>query len=217
MKQKLWTAVSALAALGLAGLACSPSSMLSGDGSLFKDDFSNDNSGWGVGTDDTSSVEYEGGKLVMKVFEENYFVWSPSSEEKMENIHIEVTAENVGGEESTGFGIMCHMQVVDSYYSFLVASTGEYAIIKTQLARDDEILASGTSDDIKENAESYRIGTDCGNGKLTLYVDGVEIDSVSDDTYTDGTIALFTSTYDDKDAEVHFDDLVVTEIKAAAK
>src|SRR3972149_914062 len=59
-------------ALAVAALACAVPSLPGGDGSLFKDDFSSSDSGWGTGTDSESSVEYAGGALVMQVFLDNY-------------------------------------------------------------------------------------------------------------------------------------------------
>ena len=49
-----------------------------------------------------------------------------------------------------------------------------------------------SSDLITKNASSYRVGADCGNGNLTLYVDGQQIASVSDASYTSGGVAVFT-------------------------
>jgi len=54
---------------------------------------------------------------------------------------------------------------------------------------------------------------DCGGGVLTLYVNGQQIDSVSDSTYVSGTVGLFASTDDvSGGASVIFDDFVVTKL-----
>ena len=45
---------------------------------------------------------------------------------------------------------------------------------------------------IPNNASSYRVSADCGNGRLTLYVDGQQIASVTDNTYGTGRAGLFT-------------------------
>ena len=55
---------------------------------------------------------------------------------------------------------------------------------------------------------------DCGNGRLTLYVDGQLIDSVSDDSYTDGTSGLLVWSGEDiASADVSFDDFLITSLK----
>jgi hypothetical protein len=64
---------------------------------------------------------------------------------------------------------------------------------------------------IAQNKDTYRVGADCGNGILTLYVDGQVIDSVPDSTYTSGFVGLFTWSGDNvSTADITFDDFLVT-------
>ena len=57
------------------------------------------------------------------------------------------------------------------------------------------------------------MGADCGKGTLTLYVDGQQIASVSDLSYTGGGVALFTwSAEEATTTDVSFDDFVMTEL-----
>ena len=207
----------AVASLAVALLACALPKLPVGDGALFKDSFSNTDGGWGLGTDTQSSAEITDGEMVMQVFQSDYFVWSVPGEKDLENVHIEVVAKNTGGAAGTAFGIVCAHQVTDQFYYFVVTSNGDYAIAKTALAQDDVFLTNNdqlaTSPDITANAASYRLGADCAsNGTLTLYVDGKQIDSVSDSTYTKGDVGLFTWTGNDPFTEIHFDDFVVTSL-----
>jgi hypothetical protein len=86
----------------------------------------------------------------------------------------------------------------------------------TALAIDDVFLTNNdqwaVSDSITQNAASYRIGADCGNGALTLYVDGKQIDSVSDTSYAKGDVGLFAWTGTETSAAIQFDDIVVTSL-----
>ena len=55
---------------------------------------------------------------------------------------------------------------------------------------------------------------DCGNGTISLYVDGQLVDSVKDDTYTNGTAGLIAWSGEDVNAaDVSFDDFVVTSLE----
>ena len=71
-----------------------------------------------------------------------------------------------------------------------------------------------TSDLIAENSASYRLGADCGNGTLTLYVDGQQIASVSQihriqpalSVYSHGVRKISSA------ADVTFDDFVMTKL-----
>jgi len=217
MNKKIFTGLFAIASLILASLACSTSSLL-GNGSLLEDDFSNSDSGWGTGTDADSAIEYVNAGLQMKIFTSNFFVWSTPDDQDYENVHIEVTVINNDTDSTTAFGILCDQQVTDSaFYYFAMTPAGEYAIAKASIATSDVFLTNNdkweTSDAIAVNAASYRVGADCGNGTLTLYVDGKQIDSVSDSSYTTGGVGVFTwSAEDVAAADVTFDDFVMTKL-----
>jgi hypothetical protein len=184
---------------------------------LFKDDFVPGRGEWGTGSDADRTVEYVEETLSIKIPAANYFVWTTPNDEDYSNVHIEVTAYNHNTDSHSGFGIICNQQFIeDSMYYFVVTPAGEYAIVLAALAQDDNFLTNGgweTSDLIARNAESYRIGADCGNGKLTLYVDGQVIASVDDSTYAAGGFALFGLSGQQTGAtEVRFDDFVMTQL-----
>jgi hypothetical protein len=181
---------------------------------LYEDDFAGDGrTSWGIGTDAESSVEYLNDGLNMQLFKENYIVWSSPNDQEYENVHMEVTVLNNGTDSSTAFGFMCDQQypITDSRYYLAITPGGEYAIGKAALALDDVILSNngewGKSDLIAKNADSYRLGADCGNGRLALYMDGQLIASATDTTYTKGSVTLFIWSSDKiNTANVTFDD-----------
>ena len=216
MNNKLSRVLLAIAVLLSASLACNA---LAG-GPILEDDFEGD-SNWGIGTDSDSSVEYSNGGLRMQIFTENYFVWSTPDDQDYENAHIEVTVLNNGTDSTTAFGILCHQQAVtDSFYYFAITPGGEYAIAKAALAQTDVFLTNNDqwaqSDVIAQNAASYRIGADCGNGTLTLYVDGQQIASVSDTSYVNGGVGVLAwSGEEAATADVTFDDFVMTKLETA--
>lgn len=210
MNHKLPKVFLAVAALILSSLACSAL----GGGALLEDDFAGSDSTWGTGTDSDSSVEYVNDALKFFVSRDYYFVWSTPNDEDYENIHVEVTANNNSSDSTGAFGIICNMQITDTSYYFAVTGAGEYAIGRYTLT-DDVLLTNGgqwsDSDLITSGASSYRIGADCANGTLTLYVDGQKIDSVSDTTYTSGNVGLFAWSGEEVNGtDVSFDDFVVT-------
>ena len=184
---------------------------------ILSDDFSSTR--WGTGTDADSAVEYENGALQMIVYTPKYFVWSTPNDQDYQDIHMEVTAINNGTDSTTAFGLMCNQQVGadNSFYYFAIRSTGEYAIVKATAGESDVILTNnaqwGVSDLIAKDAASYSIGADCGNGTLTLYVDGQQIDSVSDASYVSGGVALYVSTGQEVvSTNISFDDFLMTEL-----
>jgi hypothetical protein len=185
---------------------------------LLSDDFSS--AQWGTGTDSDSSVEYANEALNFNVFTKNYFVWSTPNNEEYQNVHLEVTVLNNGTDSTTGFGLMCNQQASakKSFYYLAMTPAGEYAIAKATVDQSDVFLTNNdawaASDLIAKDASSYRVGADCGsNGTLTLYVDGQQIASISDVSYSSGGIAVFTwSGEEATTTNVSFDDFLMVEL-----
>jgi hypothetical protein len=221
--------VSLIVVLTAAGLACnaigsaiSPTKAPSGGNAgdiLMSDDFTDSRHGWGTGTDADSSVEYVGGGFAMTVFKTHYFVYSMPNDHAYQNVHIETTVENKSAEDLATFGIMCDKQAAsEAYYYFAISPDGEYGISKAAVNQDDVVLTNSgnwnTSTWIPRNAKTYKIGADCGNGVLTLYVSGRKIASVQDDTYNKGKVGLFAwSGEQQSGTSVVFDQFVVRWLK----
>ncbi len=221
----------AIASLALAALACQAMASGGDDGGavdpnvptstpsprvIFSDDFSS--SKWGTGTDNDSSVEYANEALQMIVYTKNLFIWSTPNTEEYQDIHMEVTAINNDTDATTAFGLICNQQAVkDNFYFFAVTPAGQYAIAKASEGQKDVFLTNedqwAVSELIPKEAPSYRVGADCSNSTLTLYVDGQEIASVSDSSYISGSVALFTFSGEEATTtDVSFDDFLIMEV-----
>ncbi|MCI0550802.1 MAG: hypothetical protein L0287_07600 [Anaerolineae bacterium] len=217
MNINLRKVVLAISALALASLGCGAFSSLFG-GPLLQDDFSSGSGNWGIGTDADSSVEYANSGLQFLVFTPNFITWSSPNATDYQNVHIEVTARHNDANPTTAFGVFCNeLGTTESFYYFVITPGGEYAIAKAEVGQTDIFLTNNdqwaSSDLITQNAASYRVGADCGNGTLTLYVDGNQIASISDATYTTGRVGLITWSGDEApSADVVFDDFVVTSL-----
>jgi hypothetical protein len=208
-----------IAALGIAALACGGGT--SGPRVLFRDDFSNSNSGWGEAEDETALREYRDGEYVFEVYDTGWFIWNNPGENGLSNTHTTVTATNVGEAEDPTFGVICGYEDENAFYYMGIGPDGYYAIVRVE-GEEDIFLTSDEnlwvqSDDIEINANSYKLEAICAeDGTLTLRVNDVEIDSVQDtaDTlYTEGDIGLFALSFEQTPVEVHFDDLQVIEIE----
>jgi hypothetical protein len=185
---------------------------------LIDDDFSAEN--WNVVTDDRKSITYRGDALNVQVFKPEYFVWTRPNSDTYRDVHIEATmVNNTGSDDQTAFGFICDQQTdnSDNFYYFAVTPTGDYAIARAVKDKDDVVLSNNnkwaTSDLIAKNAASYRVAADCAEGQLTLYVDGNQIASVSDSTYTEGSVGLLV--WSDTDAtktDALIDDFRLTQL-----
>jgi len=122
-------------------------------------------------------------------------------------------------DSNTAFGLMCNQQEGgDSFYYFAITPNGQYVIAKAITGENDLFLTNDDtwdySDVIPREADSYRVGADCGaDGTLTLYVNGEEVDSVTDDAYSSGGVGLVAwSAEDATNTDVSFDDYLLADL-----
>ncbi len=182
---------------------------------VLSDDFSSQS--WGTGTDTDSAVEYVNEALQFIVFTKNWFVWSTPNGEDYSDIHMEVTVINNDTDTTTAVGLMCNKSSGSNFYYLAFTPAGQYAIAKAVEGQTDLFLTNNDawakSDLIAVDAPSYRVGADCGNGTLTLYVDGQKIDSISDSSFSSGQVAVLAwSGEDATNTNVSFDDFLMTEL-----
>ena len=183
---------------------------------IFRDDFSSPQ--WDAGQDIGSDIEYVNDALNFVTFTSNVFVWSTPNDEVYKDIHMEVTVLNHDTDPETAFGFICNKSEGGDFYYLVITPGGQYAIALAKDGAEDVFLTNNDqwayADLITENSDTYRIGADCGNGMLALYVDGQEIASVADSTYTEGGVALmiWSAEEEGKKANVSFDDFVMMEL-----
>jgi hypothetical protein len=201
-------------------LACSSFSLPGGGGGgngnakvLLKDDFSKTGN-WGTGTDSDSSVEYTNGGLQFIVYSGYYITWSNPDTKTYQNYHVEASVKNESPDPLAIFGFICHEQETQSFYYLGVAADGYYTISKSQSGQDDVTLTKGDTTAVPAGGgDPFTIGADCGNGNLALYVNGQQVATAQDTSFTSGKVGLFAWTDKQTDgANVTFDNFVMTEL-----
>ncbi|MFZ5909038.1 MAG: hypothetical protein ACOYYU_03375 [Chloroflexota bacterium] len=213
----------------LASLACSLVSNLPGLGDpgsagpdqpadvLFQDDFSDTSSGWDQYSDSEGLTDYDNGAYRIRVDATEYTYWAnPSQEALPADVRVEVDATKAGGPDANDFGVICRYREEEStadFYQFVVTSDG-YAGIVLVIANDQTVLSQDALlqpyDVINQGEASNHITAECIGSTLTLYVNGVQVDSVTDTTLTSGDVGLIAGSYDESGVDIRFDNFVVT-------
>jgi hypothetical protein len=204
-----------VAVLMVAALACDDGDPPPGSGAvLFEDDFADDGGGWDTTTTAGYSLTISNGEYVVTATEPAFYLSSVAGE-FLWDMHIETTIRNVGEATDHAFGVICNYQDTNNHYFLGIGADGYYAIVLVQdgvtqrLSSDEDVWVF--SDDIPQNASSYQLGADCADGRLALYVNGEEIAAVNDSTFVSGDVGVFVATFEQGNAEVRFDNFVVTE------
>lgn len=216
----------ALAVLVLVALACSFSTVntpttqppAGGGGNtrqiLFQDDFSNTNSGWDRINDDSYSTNYENGGYRINIVPSSYAVFANPYQSFQNDVRVEVDATKIGGpDDNNAFGVICRYQDVDNFYFFYISSDGYVGIgidnagTKTFISSSDGYMTTDSS--INQGAASNHLRADCIGNTLTLFVNGTQVATATDGTFTGGDVGLVARTFTVAGTDIMFDNFFV--------
>lgn len=190
--------------------ANSNASLRSGD-VLFKDDFSNSNSGWGEWTKEGALVAYDpSGGLRILVTETQYDFWSVSGRQ-FSDVQMEVDAMLIGGPTDNDFGLICRYLDESNFYMLLVSSDGYYGIAKMKdgqysMIGSDQLQYSMA---IAQGQSTNRLRGDCVGQNLVLYVNDQKLMETVDGDFASGDVGLLAGAYDEPSVDILFDNFVV--------
>jgi len=176
--------------------------------SLFRDDFSNTNSGW---PNQAGQAYYTGGGYGIVVDDIRSTI-SATHGQNLSEVVIDVTATKIGGPDENLFGVVCRYQDQNNFYFLAVSSDGKYGIGK--FVNGQETLLG--ADDMQPNIIIHQGNTtniltaSCTGNTLQLTVNGTQLATVQDDTFSSGDVGLLVGTFGLQGAYILFDDFIVS-------
>jgi hypothetical protein len=177
---------------------------------LFRDDFSNPDSGWNRIAGDSGLTDYDDGLYRILVNTTYTDIWSRPNLE-FSDVRIEVDTLKVGGDRNNRFGLICRAIDNDNFYTFIISSDGYYGIgkIKEQQFSLIGMDALQPHQAIKVGSTLNRLRADCVGDKLSLYVNGEMIAQANDIDFPFGDVGLIAGTYETSGADIRFDNFFV--------
>lgn len=171
---------------------------------LFSDSFQNNNKGWDL-TSKTGefSVAVGGGSLALED-DNNRLLWELLPGGKTyDNFLLNVDAVLSKGTQDNGYGVYIRgasNQTVDiaTYYRFELYGDGSFAIFKGTLdaadtSQSSSLVSNTSSSAILKQGQVNHISILAARSTLSLIVNGQLIKTITDNSYTSGSIALFVS------------------------
>ena len=182
---------------------------------IFQDDFSSDNGAWDVLLNDPELLlEFYNGGYRMTAIKKDVVYSSVPYYNFPANVSIEVDLAQTAGTQNTAMGIICrntYSSNGDSMYFFVIYKDGTAEIDKyvfgqkTNLAGSNNIISS-----IHTGNATNHMRVDCVGNTFTMYVNGAQLFSVTDNSLVDGDPGLMIGTSDEEDAVVLFDNFMVS-------
>jgi pectate lyase len=223
MNKKVFVAIAVLLAAVLActfGGPTSPTQVptTGGGGStgptvLFQDNFSSTSSGWDRTTDASYTTDYTSGGYHISVTPENYSAFANPYKIFPNDVRIEVDATKAAGPDDNSFGVQCRYQDTQNYYFFYISSDG-YTGIGIDKAGTKSIISSSdgnliSDSNINQGSATNHIRADCIGSTLTLYVNGTQIATATDSSFSGGDVGLMARSFTTGGVDILFTNFFV--------
>ena len=186
-------------------------------GVIFEDDFSDPNSGWGVGSDEEGEGKYEEGgyRGVVTKADRTLSTVNPRIGE-LGDFSVEVDAKSIVADRYSYCGVIFR-QRGDEFYMFAIRSGEEAYQIDAQTygiwkydGADWHTLKDWTrSNYIEKGTSTNRLKVTCSGAQITVYVNGHKLATVTDDSLGRGVVVLAFGSGLFGKADVLFDNLTI--------
>jgi hypothetical protein len=154
---------------------------------FFTEEFTSNINNWHyeilIGDESDFSQSLENGRLVMRLDEQSLYVYNFYDPYVYEDVRIDVETINMG-RNSNNINIICRNSS-SGWYEFTVQNDGLYSIWVYDAAGNTgyNMLWSGGSTAIQMGQAANDISVVCKGNKLSLYINGSETKTVTDNKY----------------------------------
>ena len=171
---------------------------------LFSDNFSSDANGWNLQSSPGNyAVSLNNGTLTMEM-DKNQLLWELlPGERTYSDFTLLVTAVLDRGDQNNGYGVYIRGAAnaesdLATYYRFELYGDGSYAIFKgvtdaSGVSSDSKIVGYTLNAAIKKQGGANQIMIIAKGGTLSFIVNGQLLKTITDNSYTSGSVALFIS------------------------
>jgi len=175
-------------------------------GVLFDDNFSSkqvsEKNGWGFVTTDDADVIWSPGKLTQVVTKKDY-TYTSWTGKIYKDVAVEVEAQPSSDSRIVwaGYGITFGIgeRGVQDSYNFVTTTTGQYFLRKWVDGKvvKPYLVETTSSAYVQPRPSKNRLGVLIEDSKISLYINGYLVQTVTDDSYRGGKVGVFTSTSSD--------------------
>lgn len=171
---------------------------------LFQDDFSADQGEWGI----VNGITIDGGQINLRVEQPSNYVWSTIGP-NYADVDFQVDAEKLGGPDDNSFGQVFRFQDEKNFYTFEISSDGYYTVNKYEDGVWSNLIDWTASPLINQGQARNQISTIIQGNYYTFLINGVQVDSMTQDGPADGGVGLIASSYAEPNVDIGFDNVLV--------
>jgi len=186
---------------------------------LFTNNFDSSLVGWAIlqaGNDAVPVVSTENSTLRLQLDSSYTWIYALYGAFDYSDVYIEAQYNNSALSPASA-GLVCRYSETDGWFEYNVSTDGTYNVLYGQWLdtgiADYLPIIDGLYKDAKQSGELQKIGLNCADTTLRLYIDGVIVRSVDVSSYElgEGKAGLSASSYENTPVIVVFDSITVGE------
>ncbi len=174
----------------------------------FQDDFSNPTRGWASLSTPDYYANYGHGGFLLYIRAANTSLHSTAPiKETITDARVEADVIKGAGPDDAAFGVTCRVQDFDNFYYFNISAGGRYELVKAVKGEFHRLYMEKAqpSSAIKQGNTTNRLRLDCVGNRLTGYINGMQVITVTDDQFSSGDVGIKAEAFDNGDINVRFD------------
>lgn len=182
---------------------------------LFYDNFAPGQTGaWLLEQDEVGKTAVLNEQLIIEINAPNTVQYSALANELFDNFTLTVNVSQLQGSLDSSYGVLFRMVSPEQFYRFAMTGEGTYVVERRDNGRwlrlsDDWPAAPAINQGLNVANE---IKITAVNDTLTFFVNGIEVQQVTDSTYSLGGIALDAGTFGHTGLLVAFDNVQVSRV-----
>jgi len=170
---------------------------------LFSDDFSADDGQWSA----TDGLFISDGMLRLAVEQSGDYRYTILPDE-FDAADVQVDTRKLSGPADNSFGLIFRYQDADNFYSFEISSDGFFVVNKLQDGAWSTLIDWTQSSVINTRSDDNQVAMVMQDDSYSFLVNGVQVGSVKDDSFSGGQIGLIASSYTEPQVLIGFDNLL---------
>ena len=182
---------------------------------LFYDNFAPGQTGaWLLEQDEVGKTAVLNEQLIIEINAPNTVQYSALANELFNNFTLTVDVSQLQGSLDSSYGVLFRMVSPEQFYRFAMTGEGTFVVERRDNGRwlrlsDDWPVAPAINQGLNVANE---IKITAVNDTLTFFVNGIEVQQVTDSTYSLGGIALDAGTFGHTGLQVAFDNVQVSRV-----
>ena len=182
---------------------------------LFYDNFAPGQMGaWLLEQDEVGKTAVLNEQLIIEINAPNTVQYSALANELFDNFTLTVDVSQLQGSLDSSYGVLFRMVSPEQFYRFAMTGEGTFVVERRDNGRwlrlsDDWPVAPAINQGLNVANE---IKITAVNDTLTFFVNGIEVQQVTDSTYSLGGIALDAGTFGHTGLQVAFDNVQVSRV-----